>query len=134
MAELSPEQVLVVEDHPLIRIVAVDALTEHGIVAWEAGSAQDALEALADHPAIGLVFTDVNMPGKMSGPELISYLQKARPDVELIVTSGAVTDPDEELANEGSFLLKPYTLDSLVELVDKKLHRHVRQSGETEAC
>jgi CheY-like chemotaxis protein len=116
-----PKEVLVVEDEPLVRMVAADALSDHGIMAWEAGDADEALELLERHPRIGLLFTDVDMPGAKDGLELAHEVSSARPDVELIVTSGAVSVSDEALPDHGSFLPKPYPTTRLVDLVLRKL-------------
>lgn len=116
-----PKEVLVVEDEALIRMVAADALADCGIMAWEAGDAGEALHVLEAHPAIGLVFTDVNMPGPMNGLGLAHEINLRRPDVELIVTSGAVTIPDAELPDCGTFLRKPYPTSHLVSIVVRKL-------------
>ncbi len=53
MAEPAPKEVLVVEDEPIIRMTAADALTDRGIMAWEAGDASEALKLLDQHPKIG---------------------------------------------------------------------------------
>ncbi|WP_300974319.1 response regulator [Sphingomonas sp. LHG3406-1] len=116
-----PREVLVVEDEPLIRMVAADALADHGIMAWEAGDAAEALHVLDEHPSIGLVFTDVSMPGEMNGLGLAHEIHLRRPDVELIVTSGAVSVKEEELPDAGTFLPKPYQAQRLVSLVTEKL-------------
>lgn len=116
-----PKEVLVVEDEPFVRMVAADALTERGIMAWEAGDAGEALHVLAEHPNIGLVFTDVNMPGEMDGIDLAHEVNRRRPDVSLIVTSGAVTVADEELPDSGKFLPKPYPTRKLVQIVEEQL-------------
>jgi CheY-like chemotaxis protein len=116
-----PKEVLVVEDEPFVRMVAADALTDHGIMAWEAGDAGEALNVLAEHPNIGLVFTDVNMPGEMDGLGLAHEVNRLRPDVSLIVTSGAVAVADEELPDSGTFLSKPYPTRKLLQIVEEKL-------------
>jgi DNA-binding NtrC family response regulator len=116
-----PEEVLVVEDEAMIRIEAADALADYGIMAWEAGDAEEALEALEQHPRIGLIFTDVNMPGEMNGLDLAHEVSKVRPDVRLIVTSGAQTISSEELPDRGTFLPKPYATEYLVDIVSQKL-------------
>lgn len=116
-----PKEVLVVEDEPLIRMVAADALADCGIMAWEAADAGEALHVLEEHPAIGLVFTDVNMPGEMNGLGLAYEVSQRRPDVGLIVTSGAVAVKEEELPDNGTFLPKPYPTDRLVSIVVRKL-------------
>jgi DNA-binding NtrC family response regulator len=121
MAGSLPKEVLVVEDEPLIRIVAADALADRGIMAWEAGNADEALKALEQHPRIGLVFTDVNMPGEMDGLQLAHEVSADRPDLELIVTSGAVDPESMDLPDNGTFLPKPYPPKRLADIVARKL-------------
>lgn len=121
MTSSIPREVLVVEDEPMIRIVAADALADSGIMAWEAADADEALAALEQHPRIGLVFTDINMPGEMNGLGLAHQVSIMRPDVELIVTSGAVAVSNHDMPDQGTFLAKPYPTDRLVELVSEKL-------------
>jgi DNA-binding NtrC family response regulator len=116
-----PKEVLVVDDEPLIRMSAADALADGGIMAWEAESAHEALEVLEQKPKIGVVFTDVNMPGDMDGLGLAHELGASHPDVKVIVTSGAVTIPDEDLPADGTFLPKPYPAERLVSIVSRKL-------------
>jgi DNA-binding NtrC family response regulator len=121
MANSFPKEVLVVEDEPLIRMSAADAISERGIMAWEASDAGEALHVLEQHPRIGLVFTDVDMPGEMDGLGLAHAVSVRRPDVTLIVTSGAVTVADDELPDCGTFLPKPYPTKRLVDMVTRKL-------------
>ncbi len=116
-----PREVLVVEDEPLVRIVATDAIADSGIMAWEAGDAAEALRALDEHPRIGLVVTDVKMPGHLDGLGLAEKVTDARPEMVVIITSGHVTVDAEELPERGSFLPKPYRTERLVELVHRKL-------------
>ena len=123
-----PREVLVVEDEPMVRMVAADVLTDRGIMAWEAADADEALEALEQHPRIGVVFTDVNMPGEMNGLGLAHQVSIIRPDVELIVTSGAVSVPDEDMPDNGTFLPKPYPPERLAQLVTEKLDSPRREA------
>lgn len=116
-----PKEVLVVEDEALVRIVLADAMADNGIMAWEAGDATEALQVLNDHPRIGLIFTDVNMPGDMDGLALAREVSSARPDVGLIVTSGARTPGGEELPERATFLPKPYCAEQLVDMVQQRL-------------
>lgn len=116
-----PREVLVVEDEPLVRIVATDAIADSGIMAWEAGDATEALEVLDQHPQIGLVVTDVIMPGHLDGLDLAEKLTDARPDVAVIITSGQVNVDAEALPERGTFLPKPYRTERLVDLVHRKL-------------
>ena len=121
MEKTFPREVLVVEDEPLVRMVAADALADRGIMAWEAGDAGEALEVLEQRPAIGVMFTDVNMPGEMDGLGLAHEVSVARPDVKIIVTSGATVVTAEDLPKDGTFLPKPYPTERLVNIVARKL-------------
>lgn len=116
-----PKEVLVVEDETLTRIVAADAIADMGVMVWEAADASEAMELLDEHPRIGVLFTDVNMPGEMDGLELAHQVNSSHPDVELIVTSGARRLPDHCLPDEGTFLPKPYRSEDLVSLISEKL-------------
>lgn len=116
-----PREVLIVEDEPITRIVAADAIADHGVMAWEAGDATEALQMLHDHPRIGLLFTDVVVPGEMDGLDLAQKVSRCRPDIEVIVTSGAVAIDQEELPENGTFLPKPYHADSMARMVTRKL-------------
>jgi CheY-like chemotaxis protein len=116
-----PLEVLVVEDEPLVRIVATDAIADSGIMAWEAGDAAEALEVLGRRPHIGLVVTDVNMPGEMDGLALADRVYEDRPDVSVIVTSGQAMVGADDLPDGGAFLRKPYRPERLVELVHRTL-------------
>lgn len=108
-----------------MRMVAADAISARGIMAWEAADAVEALDALEQHPQIGLVVTDVNMPGDMDGLALAEKVATERPEVGLIVTSGQVHVPDEELPDHGTFLSKPYNTERLASLVAEKLDGRV---------
>jgi CheY-like chemotaxis protein len=116
-----PEAVLVVEDEPLVRMVAVDALSDNGLHLYEATDADEALGVLEEHPDIGLVFTDINMPGEMDGLKLVQRIHKLWPKIEIIVTSGRERLLDRQLPDHGSFLAKPYQASKLVDLVRKKM-------------
>jgi CheY-like chemotaxis protein len=117
-----PKEVLVVEDEALTRMVAADAIVDAGIPICEAGDVAEALQVLEEHPNVGLLFTDVNMPGDGDGLELAQKVVDARPDIQLIVTSGAMALTDEQLPDHGTFLPKPYSTARLVEIVQAKLN------------
>lgn len=116
-----PKDVLVVEDEPLVRIEAVDALADSGIMAWEASDASEALHLLSIHRSIGLVFTDVKLPGAMDGLDLAREVSTRHPDIGLILTSGVVGSADLQLPEAAAFLAKPYPTSRLVRAVETKL-------------
>jgi DNA-binding NtrC family response regulator len=80
--------VLVVEDDPAIRLLAVDILSDAGFETMEAGDAAQALEVLnnSEHK-IDVLFTDLRMPG-MTGLELALVAKRKHPQLRVIVTSG----------------------------------------------
>jgi PAS domain S-box-containing protein len=80
------ETVLVVEDEPAVRRVAVEMLRSAGYVVLEAADADAALSLARDHVGpIALLLTDVVMPGK-SGRVLADELVRSRPEVRVLFT------------------------------------------------
>lgn len=120
-----PGAVLIVEDEPIVRMVAAYGLADDGLVTYEAADAAEALTVLAEHPDIAVLFTDINMPGEMDGLGLADRAFQLRPDMELIVTSGRARLRDAALPNHGTFLPKPYSVSKLIDLVEEKLRAHV---------
>ena len=114
-------EALIVEDEPMTRMVAADAITEVGVKVHEADDAEEALLILRTHPNVGLMFTDVELQGDTNGLVLAKEVHAARPDVELIVTSGTNDLVDDDLPDSGTFLAKPYRTDRLQNIVRKKL-------------
>ncbi len=121
IASGTEKSVLVVEDEAFVRMVAVDAISDIGLKCYEAGDAAEALEVLDGHPEVSLIFTDVNMPGEMDGIDLAKEANKLRPDLAILVTSGATVVTDSELPDHGTFLPKPYGSQQLVDAVKSKL-------------
>lgn len=121
MKKRSPPTVLIVEDEPITRMAAADAITDTGLETREAGDAKEALQVLDNHSDIGILFTDIDMPGPMDGLGLAEQVHKDWPAVELIVTSGATTVKDSDLPDNGTFISKPYRATRLIEVVKQKL-------------
>lgn len=120
MKKRSPPTVLIVEDEPMTRMAAADAITDTGLETREAGDAKEALQVLDNHSDIGILFTDIDMPGPMDGLGLAEQVHKDWPAVELIVTSGATTVKDSDLPDNGTFISKPYRATRLIEVVKQK--------------
>jgi DNA-binding NtrC family response regulator len=120
VANVPKPEALVVEDEPLIRMAAADAISEIGITMREAGDSSEALKLLDEYPRVSLLFTDLELPGDMNGLALAEQFHDIRPDVELIVTSGANSLSDRDLPDDGTFLPKPYRAERLREVVRMK--------------
>jgi CheY-like chemotaxis protein len=119
MADHRKPAILVVEDEAFTRMAAADALEDRGFSPYEAGDAGEALDILALHPEIVLLFTDVDMPGRMDGIQLARLARQVRPDVGIIITSGKRRVPDVPAG--GSFLPKPYRPQQLAEEVERRV-------------
>jgi len=106
--------ILVVDDDGDVRALAVSMieLLGHPVVAAEGGA--EALAALARHPSIRLLFTDVLMPG-MSGYALARAALALRPDLSVLMTTGYLggEEPDEADLAALPVLRKPYRLAQL---------------------
>lgn len=105
------ETILVVEDDARVRRVAVARLEDMTYRVLQAETAAEALAVLGAHPEVALLFTDIVMPGGMSGDELAREARKLRPGLKIIMTSG-FAEPSvavRELAAEASWLKKPYS-------------------------
>jgi CheY-like chemotaxis protein len=113
--------VLIVEDEPLMRMIAVDILSELGTPSYEAEDGDEALFMLAAHPGISVMFTDIQMPGGMDGIELARRVHELRPDIGIIVTSGRQRPPHSPLPDRGIFLPKPYRAQQLLDVVGREM-------------
>ena len=122
MVENTPRAVvLVVEDEPFVRMVAVDVLIEHGMIVLEAGCAEEALALIEAEDRVDLLFTDINMPGELDGLDLAAIAHRQRPDLKLIVTSGGRNMQADDVPDHGVFIPKPYDARVLTEVVEAKL-------------
>jgi CheY-like chemotaxis protein len=113
--------ILVVEDELFVRMAAVDDLAADGRTILEADCADEALAIIEAEGQVDLLFTDINMPGKLNGLDLAAIVFERQPGTKLIVTSGAQKLADSELPDHGVFISKPYSTHDLRQLVQSKL-------------
>lgn len=120
--------VLIVDDEPLLRMLAVDAVEAAGFVALEAADADEAVTLLEANPDIALLFTDVNMPGSMDGLALAHAVRNRWPTIKILVVSGLERIRPSDLPPHSCFLGKPYRTDSVIAelrgLVAASLHEN----------
>ena len=108
--------VLVVEDEALVRLTAVTSLEDLGCTALQAGSADEALSIIHEHPEIRVVFTDIQMPGNLDGLELARYIREKWPNISVVISSGRVMPPKATLPRGVRFIPKPYYHNDLEEI------------------
>jgi hypothetical protein len=118
------ELILVVEDNADVRRTAVSQLRDLGYRTLEAANGKEALDKLNGARDIALVFTDIVMPGGMTGWELGTAVKAAHPDLPILYTSGfsetSVQD-DRAHANARHFLAKPYRKRDLAQKLSQLL-------------
>jgi CheY-like chemotaxis protein len=106
--------VLVVDDEVFARLFAIQIFLDEGFTVLEAADAEEGLEVLESNDDIGVIFTDISMPGPMDGLDLIARARDERPGVSFVATSGRVMPADELLPLGARFLPKPYTAYALM--------------------
>ena len=119
-------RVLVVEDDILVAELAAGMLNELGFEAIVTHSSKEALERLSGEQRPTLVFTDVVMPGGISGIELAQKVRDRFPELPILLTTGY----SEQVAGNHGFpvLQKPYELESLAAALGKVLKIEIAAS------
>jgi two-component system, response regulator PdtaR len=113
-----PLVVVVAEDEMLLRMIAVEALTEEGFIAIEAGHATAALDVCKSRAnEIDVLFTDIRMPGSMDGLELAHRVRERWPQISVVIASGNVYVGADELPEGACFLPKPYDMRRVVHVI-----------------
>lgn len=116
--------ILVVEDDKRVRRVTIRRLKELGYSVIEADSGPAALTALDRNHSIDLLFTDIVMPGGMTGIELAQEVRRRRPGLKILLTSG-YAEPEAVtggmLRENVSWLGKPYSINELGAKLDQLL-------------
>ena len=107
--------VLVVEDEPLLRMLAVEVVEEAGFVAIEARDADEAVALLESRSDISLLFTDIDMPGSMDGLKLAHAVRDRWPPIKILLVSGQVRLQPSELPLSSRFVRKPYRAAAMME-------------------
>jgi PAS domain S-box-containing protein len=115
------ETILVVEDEPEVRAVAVAFLRSLGYATREAASAEQALDLLQQHDDIALLFSDVVLGSGMNGGDLARAAMQLRPGLPTLLTSGYEHDVALGDSGASSLLRKPYRREDLSDAVRQAL-------------
>jgi PAS domain S-box-containing protein len=86
------EMILVTEDDPDVREYSAELLRELGYEVLTASDAAMALRVLEENPAIGLLFTDLGLPGLLNGRQLAETALSHYPDLRILLTTGYASD------------------------------------------
>jgi CheY-like chemotaxis protein len=118
------ETVLVVEDDKLVRDYVLTQLHALGYATLDAANAAEALAIVEVGNRFDLLFTDVIMPGAMNGRQLANELEKRKPGLKVLFTSGYTENAiiHHGRLDSGVLLLaKPYRKSDMAAMVRKAL-------------
>jgi two-component sensor histidine kinase/CheY-like chemotaxis protein len=106
--------VLIVEDEMVLRMRAVDIVEDAGFCPVEAVNADEALSILESRSDIALLFTDIQMPGRMDGLKLAHAVHDRWPAIKIILVSGRATPSDAERPADSRFFSKPLGEEQMI--------------------
>ncbi|CCD86450.1 putative sensor histidine kinase with a CHASE3 and a response regulator receiver domain; signal peptide [Bradyrhizobium sp. ORS 285] len=118
------ETILVVEDDPLVRDFVLAQLQGLGYATLVASQAAEALTIVARDQPFDLLFTDVIMPGGISGSQLAETITATRPGLRVLYTSGYTDNAiieNRQLLPDALLLTKPYRRTELAQMVRRAL-------------
>lgn len=120
--------ILVVDDEVIVRMLLVELLAEAGFDVVEAHDGPSALRALEGIETLGLLVTDVGLPGGMNGRQLADAIRQARGELGVLFVTGYVhmkaIEGDAERPNM-RVIAKPFTGEALLRCVDEMLARPI---------
>jgi CheY-like chemotaxis protein len=109
------ELILLVEDNDKVREATANRLKSLGYAVLEANTGPEAITLLGSGEPIALVFSDIVMPGGMTGYNLAERVRSMRPELKVVLTSGSSDVPlaVSEAARKIKVLAKPYSREKL---------------------
>lgn len=110
--------VIVVEDDPTVRELAVAMLDDTILDVVACASAEEALAVLREHAdSVAMLFTDIRLAGAVDGVQLACLASRSWPNVRLVVTSGGAGERVADLPRKAIYLDKPWrALDVLIQV------------------
>jgi CheY-like chemotaxis protein len=113
LAVTGTEIVLVVDDDQIVRATVASMLEDFGYTVLLAQNGSEALAILESGTKVDLLFTDVVMPGTISGRQLAERAIETVPTLKVLFTSGYT---ENAIVHNGR-------LDAGVELISKPYRR-----------
>jgi CheY-like chemotaxis protein len=112
--------VLLVEDEVMISNLVADCLSGSGFHVHEAATADEALRYMRSGASIDVLFTDVNLPGRMNGAELAERARELRPEMPIVYVSGRYKLSEiSPLVPRSLFVAKPYDPNDICALLTR---------------
>jgi two-component system NtrC family sensor kinase len=110
--------ILVVEDNDEVADVARGYIELAGFDTRHAASADEARRLLATGTQVDLVFSDILMPGRLSGLDLARELRGTHPDLPVILATGYSDSAEAAVAEGFTVVRKPYGFERLKSLLE----------------
>ena len=117
-APARPLHVLMVEDDPLVSSVVAPALRHAGHSVTQCVNADEAKAMLSRNGvgAFDVVFSDVVMPGTMTGFDLLQWCRAQAPDLPVVLATGYSAQAPQ---TDATLLRKPYHIDELLDTLQQ---------------
>lgn len=117
-----PERVLVVEDEPSLRDLNEKRLQKMGYATLAVDTGVAARDVLASDEPVDIVFSDVVMPGGISGFDLVDIVRDLRPGTPIVLCTGYVDEASPTIAREPfKILRKPFSNQDLAAAIREEL-------------
>jgi signal transduction histidine kinase/integral membrane sensor domain MASE1/ActR/RegA family two-component response regulator len=110
---VAPTRILVVEDDHEVAELATQLLQDIGCCAVQAHDGKSALALLDRDPTIGLMLSDVVMPGGMNGIELAQIVRERRPTLPILLATGYSQHALQPMSEGFTLIEKPYDRNTL---------------------
>jgi CheY-like chemotaxis protein len=105
--------VLIVEDEPLVRMLAIEEFEELGFTVHSANDAGSAVEMIERIEPLDLLFTDIQMPGASNGWELGRRARQLKPGIAVVYATGYGGEQAEPVDHSAT-VRKPYLFADIV--------------------
>jgi CheY-like chemotaxis protein len=114
------ETVLVIDDEPTVRLLAVDLLQDAGYRVLEAPDGPAGLKMLQTDARIDLLITDVGLPGGMNGRQVADAGRALRPQLKVLFVTGYAENAvvgNGHLEPGMQVITKPFAIDAFAQKV-----------------
>jgi two-component system, response regulator PdtaR len=112
--------ILMVEDEPMICEMICQILGENGFDVHAVADGESALRYLENGPQVDVLFTDINLEGRMDGAVLAQHVRERRPELPIVYCSGRYSvSAITPLMSRSLFLKKPYNPSDLCTLLTR---------------
>ena len=112
--------VLIVEDEPLVREIAVDEFREAGYRVLTAVDEMTAMKILESDQDLDLLFTDIRFPGTRDGWGVARAARQLHPDLPVIYATG-FSPEQADMVDGARFFKKPYRFAAVLSAAEELL-------------